>query len=57
LTLGELAELMAPVDQNNTYLVILRQIRDYIHNRGELIDFFHRSLSKAIRKKYFEEAG
>jgi hypothetical protein len=55
LTLGELAELMEPADKDNTYLGILRQIRDYIHNRGELIDFFHRSLSKAIRKKYFEE--
>lgn len=57
LTLEELKELMEPVDEGNAYLVILRQIRDYIHNRGELIDFFHRSLSKAIRKKYFEEVS
>ncbi|HEX3047373.1 MAG TPA: DUF4062 domain-containing protein [Bacillota bacterium] len=57
LTLGELEDLMEKEyeDKDKAYLGILRQIRDYIHNRGELIDFFHPSLSKAVRKKYFEE--
>lgn len=50
LTLGELKELMN--DKDNTYLVILRQMRDYLLNRGELIDFFHRGLSKAVRRRY-----
>lgn len=54
LTLQELKELLSD-DTNLAHLVILRQIRDYLHNRGEVIDFFHRALSKAIRKKYFEE--
>lgn len=54
LTLNELAELLAE-DKDRAHLVILRQIRDYLFNREELIDFFHMSLSKAVRKKYFEE--
>lgn len=48
----ELRELMGTVDKHNTYQAILRQMRDYIISRGELIDFFHRGLSKAIRQKY-----
>ncbi len=54
LTSGELRELMAE-DAENLYQSILRQIRDYLLNRGELIDFFHRELSKAIRKKYLRD--
>lgn len=54
LTSGELRELMAD-DAENLYQGILRQIRDYLLNRGELIDFFHRELSKAIRKKYLRD--
>ena len=48
----ELRELMEPFDKLNSYQAILRQMRDYLIPRGELIDFFHRALSKAIRQKY-----
>lgn len=51
LTLGELQELL-PEDTDKTHRVILRQVRDYLLNRAETIDFFHRGLSKAVRKKY-----
>lgn len=53
LTIGELADLMEDTDPDMEHRVILRGIREYMHNRGELIDFFHRSLSKAVRMKYF----
>ncbi len=52
LTIQELRELMAEMDENSDHVVILRQMRDYMLNRGELIDFFHRSFSKAIRQRY-----
>jgi DNA replication protein DnaC len=55
LTQNELAELLEE-DKDKIHLVILRQIRDYLFNREEVIDFFHQSLSQAVRKKYFEEA-
>ena len=55
LTIRELTELMAEADTDMEHRVILREIRGYIHNRGELIDFFHRGLAKAVRNKYFGE--
>ena len=45
-------ELMNLSDSERVHSVILRGIRDYIHYRGDLIDFFHRGVSKAVRKKY-----
>lgn len=54
LTQTELEELLDE-DKDKIHRIILRQIRDYLFNREEVIDFFHRSLSKAVRKKYFEE--
>jgi telomerase protein component 1 len=50
----ELRKLMESDDKHNTYQAILRQMRDYLIPRGELIDFFHRGLSKAIRQKYLQ---
>ncbi len=50
----ELRELMKSVDIHNTYQVILRQMRDYMISRGELLDFFHRGFSKAVRQKYLQ---
>jgi nephrocystin-3 len=57
LTQKELKDLMAELDPDNRHILILRQIRDYLVYREDLIDFFHRALAKAIRKKYFAETG
>ncbi len=56
LTLSELADLMSETDTTNQYLVILRQVRNYLHNRAELIDFFHAGFSKAVSAIYFNES-
>ncbi|MCF7859126.1 MAG: DUF4062 domain-containing protein [Candidatus Cloacimonetes bacterium] len=47
---NELEELLE--DNRKDYLVILRQLRDYFISRDGVNDFFHRGLSKAVRKKY-----
>lgn len=57
LTQKELKDLMAEQDPDDRHILILRQIRDYLVYREDLIDFFHRALAKAIRKKYFAETG
>lgn len=56
LNVKELKEMIVN-DNELSHVVILRQIREYLHNRGNLIDFFHRDLSKAIRKRYLAEAS
>ena len=56
LTTPELKELLSD-DKEQVHLAILRQIRDYLLNRGEVIGFFHQQLSKAIREKYLDEAA
>ncbi|MGA1871831.1 MAG: DUF4062 domain-containing protein [bacterium] len=52
LTIRELRELMGSIYERDTHQLILRQIRDYLQDRGGLIDFFHPVLSKAVRKNY-----
>jgi len=59
----ELLELMEGVgtriDQSTSNLFpLLRQLRPYLQHRGELLDFFHRNLAKAVRERYMgtEEA-
>ena len=55
LTLKELEELLAR-DKDKIHLVILRHIREYLLDRGELIDFFHQALSNAISQKYLSNS-
>ncbi|HKK61454.1 MAG TPA: ATP-binding protein, partial [Bacteroidales bacterium] len=59
LTMKEIIDLLQSADSSKQFQLIHRQIRDYLHNRGELIDFFHQSFSKAVRVKYFnnQECG
>jgi len=59
----ELLELVEGVgtniDQSTSNLFpLLRQLRSYLQHRGELLDFFHRNLAKAVRARYLgtEEA-
>jgi len=51
----EMAELMRKCDPGQRHRMVLRSIRDYLQPRGELIDFFHQSLAKAVRRKYLAE--
>ena len=41
-----------PSPQSNDLFPILRQLRPYLQRRGELLDFFHRSLYKAAQLRY-----
>ena len=40
--------------QNSDLHPILRQIRPYLQHRGDLLDFFHRNLYKAVRAHYLD---
>jgi len=55
LTAGEL-EALLPDDTDRVHVGLLRQIRGYLHHRGDLIDFFHRALSRAVRNRYLGSA-
>jgi energy-coupling factor transporter ATP-binding protein EcfA2 len=55
LTDKELKELMQDHDPALDHIAIIRQLRDYFFYRDDVLDFFHRALSKAVRKRYFEE--
>ncbi|NOZ19837.1 MAG: DUF4062 domain-containing protein [Planctomycetes bacterium] len=50
----ELSELVESVDQAGNLFPILRQLRPYLQHRGELIDFYHRNLYRAVRQQYLE---
>jgi len=52
LTEGELRELVQDIDTRAELFVILRQLRPYLLKRGELVDFYHRNLYRAVRRKY-----
>lgn len=56
LTEKELKELLADLPGNEDMFPILRQLRPYLMLRGELIDFFHRSLYKAVQKEYLQDS-
>ena len=67
LSENELSELIAPDEivgddptaktkEAGNLFPILRQLRSYLHPRGELLDFFHRNLFKAVHEKYLPDA-
>lgn len=55
LTASELREQMWTIDKNFRHQLVLNHIREYLYNKGELIDFFHKSMSKAVRQKYLNK--
>jgi uncharacterized protein DUF4062/AAA ATPase-like protein len=48
----ELHELVAGLPGREDLFPVLRQLRAYLQHRGELWDFFHRNLFKAVRERY-----
>ena len=48
----ELQELTKSHDRPDDLFAILRQLRPYLQPRGELLDFYHRNLSKAVVRQY-----
>ena len=53
----ELKELVCSKPEMNDIFPVLRQLRPYLMKRGELLDFFHRGLEKAIRIMFLRDAG
>lgn len=53
LDLVEGTEVYASASASDLFPV-LRQLRPYLQIRGELLDFYHRNLFKAVRKYYLE---
>lgn len=56
LRLTELRDLLDG-DEEQLHQGILRQLRSMLVRRGLAIDFFHRSLSKAVRRRYLHKGG
>ena len=50
----ELKELTQSHNRADDLFAILRQLRPYLQPRGELLDFFHRNLFKAVREIYLD---
>lgn len=48
----ELQSLIEAEQQSENLFPVLRQVRAYLQPRGELLDFFHRGLYKAVRSQY-----
>ena len=53
----ELLEGIGTTESHGDLFPILRQLRPYLQPRGEFLDFYHRSLYRAARAKYFEREG
>lgn len=51
----ELQDLVSESAGEDDFFPVLRQLRPYLMRRGELIDFFHRSLWKAINAAYLQD--
>ena len=51
----EMVEGIGAEDSAGDLFPILRQLRPYLQLRGELLDFFHRGLYKAVRQRYLPE--
>ena len=52
LSEGELQALVADVPGRDDLFPVLRQLRSYLLSRGELVDFYHRSLFGAVRQRH-----
>jgi len=50
----ELKELLSTSVQSENLFPALRQLRPYMQYREEVLDFFHRSLFKAVRRRYLD---
>ena len=50
----ELLEGIGTTASTGDLFVVLRQLRRYLQPRGEFLDFYHRSLYKSAREKYFD---
>lgn len=57
LSEGELRALLEEVPGHGDLFPILRQLRPYLLARGELLDFYHRNLFKAVRARYLDTAA
>lgn len=55
LSENELKEITNSGKKTGEFHAILRQIRPYILRRGELIDFFHNNLKKAVIIKFLQD--
>ncbi|NQT88960.1 ATP-binding protein, partial [bacterium] len=53
----ELRDLTSDVDPLDDLFPVLRQLRPYLLKRGGLVDFYHRSLYKAVGETYFGGDG
>lgn len=51
----ELSELIVDLSGKEDLFPVLRQLRTYLMERGEIIDFFHRGLYKAIHSLYLKD--
>lgn len=51
----ELSELIVDLSGKEDLFPVLRQLRSYLMERGEIIDFFHRGLYKAIHSLYLKD--
>lgn len=51
----ELSELIVDLSGKGDIFPVLRQLRSYLMERGEIIDFFHRGLYKAIHSLYLKD--
>ena len=50
--LQELVEGIGADESTGDLFPVLHQLRPYLQDRGELLDFFHRGLYKAVRARY-----
>jgi nephrocystin-3 len=51
----EMTELIVDLAGKDDLFPVLRQLRTYLMERGEIIDFFHRGLYKAIHSMYLKD--
>ena len=51
----DLEELTAGLAAADDLYPVLRQLRAYLEHRGPLVDFYHRSLFKAVRERYLAD--
>lgn len=54
LTHQEISALLGSEDVEKKHQIILRQIRDYLSFKGELVDFHHRIFAKEVKKRYLK---
>ena len=53
----EMVEGVGVEESTSDLFPVLRQLRPYLQHRGEMVDFFHRGLYKAVRERYLDESS